>query len=87
MLTNLLTTLIALLAENGAYAAIGAGLAMFTGVGAGIGMGIATSKATESVARQPEAEGKIRMLLIMGLAFAELTAILGFVVSIIILLV
>ncbi len=38
--------------------AIGAALAVFTGVGAGIGMGIATSKAVDAVARQPEASGK-----------------------------
>lgn len=35
--------------------AIGAGIAVFTGIGAGIGIGIATSKAVESIARQPEA--------------------------------
>lgn len=39
--------------------AIGAGIAVFTGIGAGIGIGIATSKAVESIARQPEAESKI----------------------------
>ena len=38
---------------------IGAGIAVLTGLGAGIGIGIATGKATEAVARQPEAEGKI----------------------------
>ena len=42
--------------------AIGAGLAVFTGMGAGIGMGIATSKACEAVARQPEATGKINQV-------------------------
>ena len=35
--------------------AIGAGLAVLTGAGAGLGMGIATGKAVEAVARQPEA--------------------------------
>ena len=39
--------------------AIGAGLAALTGIGAGVGIGIATSKATDAIARQPEAEGKI----------------------------
>ena len=39
--------------------AIGAAIAVFTGIGAGIGIGIATAKATEAIARQPEAEGKI----------------------------
>ena len=37
--------------------AIGAGLAVLTGIGAGIGIGIATGKSSESIARQPEAAG------------------------------
>ena len=39
--------------------AIGAGIAVLTGVGAGVGIGLATSKAVDAIARQPEAEGKI----------------------------
>ena len=46
-------------------------------------MGIATSKACEAVARQPEATGKINQVLLIGLALAESTAIYGFVISII----
>lgn len=65
--------------------AIGAGIAVFTGVGAGIGMGIATGRACESVARQPEAAGKINSALILGLSLAESTAIYGFVTSILML--
>jgi F-type H+-transporting ATPase subunit c len=65
-----------------ALIAIGVGLAVFTGVGAGIGMGIATAKATDAVARQPEASGKINAMLLIGLAFAETTAIYGFVIAI-----
>jgi F-type H+-transporting ATPase subunit c len=68
-----------------ALIAIGIGLAVFTGVGAGIGMGIATSKAAEAVARQPEASGKINAMLLIGLAFAETTAIYGFVIAILML--
>lgn len=40
--------------------ALGAAIAVLTGVGAGIGIGRATSKATESIARQPEAAGSDR---------------------------
>ncbi|WP_026504297.1 ATP synthase F0 subunit C [Butyrivibrio sp. NC3005] len=69
----------------GSLAAIGAGLAALTGIGAGIGIGIATSKAVDAVARQPEASGKIMTLLILGGALAEATAIYGMVVAIIIL--
>ena len=31
-------------------------IAVLTGIGAGIGIGLATSKAVEAIARQPEAE-------------------------------
>lgn len=69
---------------NEAIFAIGAALAVFTGVGAGIGMGIATGKAVEAIARQPEAESKIRTTLLLGLAFAETTAIYGLLIAILI---
>ena len=36
--------------------AIGAAIAVFTGIGAGIGIGHATGKAVEAIARPPEAE-------------------------------
>lgn len=61
--------------------AIGAAIAVFTGIGAGIGIGIATGKATESVARQPEAAGQINKILLIGAALAEATAIYGFVIG------
>ncbi|WP_206458843.1 ATP synthase F0 subunit C [Anaerovorax sp. IOR16] len=66
--------------------AIGAGLAVLAGLGAGLGIGIATSKAVDAIARQPEAEGKIRNTLILGCALAEATAIYGFVVAIMIII-
>ena len=50
--------------------AIGAGIAVLTGIGAGIGIGLATAKATEAIARQHEAEGKISKTLILGCALA-----------------
>jgi len=55
--------------------AIGAGIAVLTGIGAGIGIGMATSKAVEAIARQPEAESKISKSLLLGCALAEATAI------------
>lgn len=64
--------------------AIGAGIAVLTGIGAGIGIGLATAKATEAIARQPEAEGKISKTLILGCALAEATAIYGFIIGILI---
>ena len=68
-------------------AAIGAGIAVLTGLGAGIGIGLATSKAVDAVARQPEAEGKISKLLILGCALAEATAIYGLLISILLIFV
>ena len=66
--------------------ALGAGIAALTGIGGGIGIGIATGKATEAVARQPEAEGKISKLLLLGCALAEATAIYGFVIAILVIM-
>ena len=68
----------------GTLIAIGAGIAVFTGIGAGIGIGLATAKATEAIARQPEAEGKISKTLILGCALAEATAIYGFIIGLLI---
>ena len=83
---ELLVTMIAnLLASD--MALLGAGIAAVTGLGAGIGMGIATGKAVEATARQPEAAGKIRTMLLLGLAFAETTAIYGLLVSILLIFV
>ena len=64
--------------------AIGAGIAVLGALGAGIGIGIATGKAAEAIARQPEAEGKINKTLILGCALAEATAIYGFVIALMI---
>ena len=68
------------------FTAIGAGIAALTGLGAGIGIGIATSRATDAVARQPEASSKIMTMLMLGCALAEGTAIFGMVVALMILL-
>ena len=64
--------------------AIGAAIAVLTGIGAGIG--IATSKAVDAIARQPEAESKISKALLLGCALAEATAIYGFVIGLLIII-
>ena len=46
--------------------AIGAAVAVLTGIGAGIGIGLATGKAVDAIARQPEAESKISKSLLLG---------------------
>lgn len=66
--------------------AIGAAIAVMTGIGAGIGIGIATAKASEAIARQPEAAGNINKALLLGCALAEATAIYGFVIAVLIIL-
>lgn len=64
--------------------AIGAAVAVLTGIGAGLGIGLATGKAVDAIARQPEAESKISKNLILGCALAEATAIYGFVIGLLI---
>ena len=71
---------------SGTIIAIGAGIAVLTGIGAGVGIGIATSKAVDAIARQPEAESKISKALLLGCALAEATAIYGFVIALVIIL-
>ena len=60
---------------------IAAGIAVFTGIGAGIGIGFATGKASEAIARQPEASGKIQTAMLLTAALVEATALFGVVVS------
>jgi len=60
---------------------LGAGIAVFTGVGTGIGQGIAASKAVEAVGRQPEASGKITTTMIIGQAVAETTGLYGLIIA------
>lgn len=65
--------------------ALGAAIAIFTGLGCGLGMGLATGKACEAIARQPEASGKIQSVFMLGLVFTESIAIYGLLVAILIL--
>ena len=66
--------------------ALGAAVAVITGIGAGLGIGMATSKAVDAIARQPEADSKITKLLIIGGALAEATAVYGLVIGLLIIL-
>lgn len=80
--------IMAFLAENGdGLKYIGAGIAILTGFGTGAGQGYAAGKAAEAVGRNPEAQSKIRLMLIIGCAISETAAIYGFLISIIILFV
>lgn len=61
--------------------ALGAGLAAMACIGGGIGTGIATARAVEGIARQPEASGEILKVLIIGGALSEATAIYGLLIA------
>ncbi len=64
---------------------LGAALAIGLGaIGPGVGIGILAGKALEAIGRNPEAEGKIRTNMILGIAFAEAIAIYALVVALII---
>ena len=66
--------------------AIAAGIAIgVAAAGGAVAMGMATSKGAESIARQPEAEGKIRTTLMLGLVFIE-TAIIYALLAVILII-
>ena len=68
--------------------AVAAGLAVgIAAAGGGIGMGTAVGKATEGLSRQPEAEGKIRTMMMLGLVFIETAIIYALLVVILIIFV
>ena len=70
--------------EKAMAAAICVGLAPAAGA---IGMGIAISKSSEGISRQPEAENKIRTNLMLGLVFVETAIIYALIVAILIIFV
>ena len=67
--------------------AIGAGIAVCAGLGTGIGEGICAGKAVEALGRNPEMEGKIRTMMILGIALTETVAIYGLLIAIILIFV
>ena len=68
--------------------AVASGLAVgIAAAGGGIGMGLVAGKATEGLSRQPEAEGKIRTMMMLGLVFIETAIIYALLVVILIIFV
>ena len=68
--------------------AVAAGIAIgLAALGGALGMGLAIFKAVEGISRQPEAEGKIRTTLMLGLVFVETAIIYALVVAILIIFV
>lgn len=56
---------------------------LLTCIAGGIGLTIATAKAADAVARQPEAGDRIQTMLVIGGALIEATAVYGLLVSLI----
>jgi F-type H+-transporting ATPase subunit c len=68
--------------------AIGAALVVGIAAAAGaIAMGMSIAKSSEAIARQPEAESKIRTTLMLGLVFIETAVIYALIVAILIIFV
>jgi len=65
---------------------LGAGIAIGIGaVGAGLGLGQATSGASNAVGRNPDAQGKIMLTMMVGMAMTESVAIYALVISLVML--
>jgi len=65
-----------------AASVIAAGVSVgLSAIGPGIGQGTAAGQAVEGISRQPEAEGKIRGILLLSFAFMEALTIYGLVVA------
>ena len=68
--------------------AIASGIAIgVAAAGGAIGMGMAIAKSAEGIARHPEAEGKIRTTMMLGLVFLETAIIYALLVVILIIFV
>ena len=68
-----------------AMSSLGAGIAMVAMIGVGIGIGFNAGKTVESTARQPEAQGTLLNLMLIGVALTETAGIFALVISIILL--
>jgi F-type H+-transporting ATPase subunit c len=69
-----------------ASSVIAAGLAVgFGAIGAGMGMGQGLGGATTAVGRNPDAQGKIMLTMMVGLAMIESVAIYALVIALVVL--
>ena len=88
---NPLMILIVAITANNFIFSKSLGICAFLGVSkkleTAFGMGMAVSKSAEGIARQPEAEGKIRTTLMLGLVFIETAIIYALLVVILIIFV
>jgi F-type H+-transporting ATPase subunit c len=63
-------------AIKGSVSMIGYGL---SAIGPGIGIGIMVGKTVEGQARQPELAARLQTTMILGIAFTDVLALIGFV--------
>jgi F-type H+-transporting ATPase subunit c len=66
----------ALAVIKGSVSMIGYGL---SAIGPGIGIGIMVGKTVEGQARQPEMAARLQTTMILGIAFTDVLALIGFV--------
>ncbi|MFH0702367.1 MAG: ATP synthase F0 subunit C [bacterium] len=72
--------------DTHAAALLAMGIAAGLGaIGPGIGMGTAVAAAINATVRQPESEGKVKILMFIGLAFMEALALYALVIAFILL--
>jgi F-type H+-transporting ATPase subunit c len=66
---------------------LGAGLAAIGVAGAGVGIGVVVGGAVQAMGRNPEAAPLVQTNMILGIVFAESTAIYALVIALILLFV
>ena len=70
-----------------ALSALGAGIAVCSGIGTGVGQGNAAGMAAQAVGRNPGARGQIMSTMLLGQAVAETTGLYGLVVGLLLMFV
>ena len=77
-MVGLIGTIVGALAAgiSGSVSMIGYGL---SAIGPGIGIGIMVGKTVEGQARQPELAARLQTTMILGIAFTDVLALIGFV--------
>jgi F-type H+-transporting ATPase subunit c len=74
---NLAGAIVSVIAAiKGSVSMIGYGL---SAIGPGIGIGIMVGKTVEGQARQPEMAARLQTTMILGIAFTDVLALIGFV--------
>jgi len=82
MLFDVINTTVKMLTESPqAWAYLGSAIAILTAGFAAIGQGITAMKAVEAVGRQPEAQGKIMITMLVGQGMVETSGIYALIIA------